>query len=511
MFGAALATLAVVYVYLQLVRSVEPLGLDQGLFACFGRWVPDGRLPYRDIWDTKPPLFLYTWVLAWSFGGTAQGAWWFEAAWVAVTMGVTFTIAARAFGRWAGLAAAALLFVGLNSPGFGGYWARAQAEELLALPMLAAAACAFAAIDRPRAALWAGVLTAIVGLYKVPGMALAGAWVALWIVHLPIAVAARRVAWFAAGLVAPWAATALWFAAHGALTPFVEAVFIAQRNYAQLISPPWGIVFQEFTRGLTGELGALLIAAVTGLAILWRRDRPRAVWLSSWLAAMLAAVLVQRQLAGYHYLLVVPPLALAGAYGIVASCQALVRGGTRVRALGAAALLVVLVAGVRQAGAWQREYGPDASHRRGKLSRRLYLARFERGVFSPAVEEEASRYLRARTTPDDSILVWGLSPGIYALADRRPATRFPFHKLMLTDAPLSRMLPGLARRRADFMRGLTDAPPAYILVGTDDANPFEPQGSVAGLAQFEELAAFVADGYQQEHKIGHFVVLRRAH
>ena len=104
-----------------------------------------------------------------------------------------------------------------------------------------------------------------------------------------------------------------------------------------------------------------------------------------------------------------------------------------------------------------------------------------------ADEEQAASWLRAHTRPDDGILVWGLSPGVYALADRHPVTRFPFHKILMTDAPLSRMWPGLDERRARFMAGLRRDPPAYVLVGRGDANGFEPLDSFTSMMRFGEL------------------------
>ena len=56
-FAGALTILALAVLAMHVVRLPEPLGIDQGLFACFARWVPRGWLPYRDIFDSKPPLF----------------------------------------------------------------------------------------------------------------------------------------------------------------------------------------------------------------------------------------------------------------------------------------------------------------------------------------------------------------------------------------------------------------------------------------------------------------------
>lgn len=508
--GFVSATLALVgvFAYLQFARAGEPLALDQGLFACFGNEVPRGALPYRDMFDTKPPLFLYTWVLAWAPGHSAGSVWAFEGIWLAATMGLAFAIGRRLRDRWAGLAAAAFLFLGLWSPGFGGYWSRFQAEEALALPALGALWLALSAVERERRAIWVGVLTGIVGLYKIPGMAAAGAWAALWLFTLPRRDASRRIGWMASGLIAPWLVTIVWFAAHGALGDFYQAVFVLQRHYAEVISPPWSGLPGDFATTLGRELSPMLIAATGGLVLLWRRDRGRAAMLTTWIGLTAAAILLQRQLAGYHYLLVVPPLALAAGYGVSALAGELRAAPNVVRGAAAAALLAIVVLAGTRAPSWGRLYGRGASYQAGTMSRATYLSGFGGGLFSPAVEEEVARYVAAHTGPDDGILVWGLSPGIYALADRHPTTRFPFHKLLLTDAPLSRKFSGLGARQANFLRRLEADPPAFIVLGTNDRNPFEPLDSVRGMIAFPGFEE-IARGYREATRIGRFVVLAR--
>jgi hypothetical protein len=104
--------------------------------------------------------------------------------------------------------------------------------------------------------------------------------------------------------------------------------------------------------------------------------------------------------------------------------------------------------------------------------------------------------------------VWALAPGIYALADRHPTTRFPFHRLLLTDARLAHAVPGRDRRRAELLARLRADPPAYIVLGTKDANPFEPD-SFTSLFGFRELHQLVQRDYHAEATIGRFVLLAR--
>ena len=298
----AAVALAAGFVAVLRLRAGEPLGLDQGLFACFGRWLRDGWLPYRDLFDSKPPLQLYTWVLAWA-GGSAASAWWFEALWLAATMGLAFGVARRwwpadrAGGDWAGLAAAALVLAGLWAPSLGGYAARLQAEELLALPALGAAWCAIGALTRPRAAIACGVLVGIAGLYKVPALAVGVPWLVLWAASLPRRATLGRVTGLCAGVLTPWLVACAYFAARGALGVFLGSVFAYQRYWIAMIDPSWRDVLHGFVATAASALAPLWIAAAAGIAIAWRRDRAKALALAAWLAATAIAVVLQRQLA----------------------------------------------------------------------------------------------------------------------------------------------------------------------------------------------------------------------
>jgi hypothetical protein len=107
------------------------------------------------------------------------------------------------------------------------------------------------------------------------------------------------------------------------------------------------------------------------------------------------------------------------------------------------------------------------------------------------------------------MLVWATAPGIYALADRAPATRYPFHKILMTDAPLSRLIPGLEARRADFLARLDRDRPAVIVVARNDRNGFEPETSLESLVHWPELIGRVKASYELATEIGNFMVFRR--
>ena len=114
----------------------------------------------------------------------------------------TVTVQAGCGGKWGGRRRGRVdaFCLGLWSPKlWGTFEARAQAEELLALPMLVSAWLAWKAVDRERLALPAGGLAGVCGLFALPSMALALAWVVTWLACTSAGGAARRLAWMRRG------------------------------------------------------------------------------------------------------------------------------------------------------------------------------------------------------------------------------------------------------------------------------------------------------------------------
>ncbi len=91
----------------------------------------------------------------------------------------------------------------------------------------------------------------------------------------------------------------------------------------------------------------------------------------------------------------------------------------------------------------------------------------------------------------------------------RPATRYLFHHVLLTDAPISLWLPGLEERRRRFLQGLAENKPAFILVGLRDPNIMEPRDSHRQLRRFPALYAFVLKHYVADHSRPGLQVYRR--
>jgi hypothetical protein len=494
-FLVAVALLGLAVATVHGVRLVEPLGAEQGALACFARWIPRGWLPYRDLFDGRPPLALYWWSASRALpGDLVRAAWWWEGVWLAGSLATAYGLASRLWGKWEGLAAAALTFAGLWSPLWGTFEARAQAEELLALPMLVSAWLAWKAVDREKLALPAGLLVGVCGLFALPATALALAWVVTWLACTSAGGAARRLAWMLAGLVGAWALAFAWFAAHGAASSFVECVLVYPRHEA-LLGHPWSAVLSDFAGHVLPSAAFLFVPAVLGILRLARKRVREGHWAGAWVVATLAAVLLQRPLAGHTYVLAVPALAVVGAYGVVDVVRVTRAAGARPIAFAGLAALGLL--GALEVSIWCKAYAPDLELALGRVSRDEYLAQLQQGHEGTALadQEAAARWLREQSAPGDGVLVWSSSPAIQALADRRPVTRYAVHKVLVTDAPVSRAWPGLDRRREDFLEDLRRDPPAVVLVGQDDRTALEPNDSYGSMMRFRQLRALLQKDY----------------
>jgi hypothetical protein len=219
-----------------------------------------------------------------------------------------------------------------------------------------------------------------------------------------------------------------------------------------------GTMFIIFARMIVAA--PALFAVVVGGVI--RRDRQ--VVLVSWLAAAaFAGVAVQGKFFLYHWHLLLPFLALLTGWSAAFAWRALrdagrspVAAAFTTAAIGA--LLVFLTPNVsdRLAVEWQ----DAARYVRDPGSRSAYGDKFglyARGSFSYRASDEAAAYIRARTRPDDTVMVWGYDPLLYVLSERDSPSRFiSFLPLMSTWTPpawVDEFVDDLERRR-----------PAYIVL-----------------------------------------------
>jgi hypothetical protein len=479
------------------LRAGEPPGLDQSLFAYYGRGLARGLHLYRDLWDSKPPGIFALYALAVRGVGIEHAAFGLDVAAAAASVLLAAWIL-RGVGRVA-LGAGAFAFAVLPSaPVFGGPMLAGQAEPLMTPCLLAAMAC-----TQRRALFAAGLLLGAAASMKLVALA--------W---LPVGfVFARRESWrLLAGMAIPLGAMTLGTALAGTLDDAVAAVLFYPRAYAAEIASrtPLAPLLERGAVRLGRGLPLVLFLGLVG-SVTARSPGSMARTLLVWIGCAIAAIFLQRQMAGYHLYFLVPPLALTAAIGAQTMVRFLARIAPARRAVAAALAAAAGTAALGvEAPLWTRHYRPHTQWRAGGLEMHGFLQ--ELGGPGPAWLEAGAvtEPLRARARAGDRMLVWGLAPAVYARGDCLPFTRWVFHQtLLVVDSPLSRRWPDARARRAELLRAWDATPPRFAVIVRGDRSGLEPQQSQDELAGFEELARRLTGDYAPLHETKSYTLLER--
>ncbi len=445
---------------------------DEGFLATQARMLASGGELYETVVDRKPPLVPWLYQGAFALFGDdslvplkilAVGS-------VFLTAALLAALARRRWGDGAGCTAGilcVLLSIGLNPED-----TQAATFEIFMLPCTAAAMwCA----DRRR---WgsAGLAVAAAFLVKQTGAA----------VLLPVLWLLWRSGWVGHALVRhALVRRALVRLTAGALTPVVAAA---------VLTTPTGFLFWTVTgsgayASFTGSelhvlfraLGNTALLAVAAAGVLQpvvrvlRIARTGAGDLWLWLGSSAAAVCLGFHFFGHYYLQLIPPLVMLG----TAALQILPRDWLPTTLLTTACTCAFFLV-------W------------GLLTPRPELTHAGR----------VAAAIQARTQPGDRVLIWGIHPETYWLADRPPASRFLTAGL-LTNYSGGRNGPQVGEKYAvrggwsTFREEMSARPPALIL---DDA-----RGKPYGVEQVKGLRKVLeGGGYQRVGVVGGTVLYERS-
>ncbi|NEB80527.1 glycosyltransferase [Streptomyces sp. SID14478] len=406
---------------------------DEGYLAVQARMLAHGGTLYDTVVDRKPPLvpWLYEAVFAVFGSGSLTPL---RVCAVAAQLATAVLLASLARRRWgdgAGRTAGVLYL--LASIGLNPQDAQAATFEVFMLPWTVAAVwCA----DRRRWTL-CGIAVAGAFLAKQTGGAvlLPAAWL-LWRSRAP------RTDWLRLGVGA--AAPVLVVALCTDPAGFLFWTVTGSGAYASFA----GSELHVLGRGLTNA--AILAVACAGIippivrVLRIARTGCGELWL--WLGASAASVLAGFHFFGHYYLQLVPPLALLGAAALTIL--------PRERVVHA---LLVSVCCCSLFVTW------------GMCAPRTDLVHAQR----------VASALRTHTAPHERVLVWGMHPETYWLADRAPASRYLTAGLLTNysggrDGPQVGEKWAMAGAWPVLRRELAARPPAWIVDDSRGA-PYRPE------------------------------------
>ena len=453
---AALAALAALPFLLSLPFLDEPLYGDEGVYAVMARGMLDGQLPYRDLFDNKPPLH-YAWY-ALSFFVFGEHAWaprLVAALAFSATALLVFAQARMIFERRTAYVAAASF--GLFA-GFGPLNANSTSETLMILP-LTASLVAFTVGVRRGSARWlllAGALGGVAVMSKpvaVWNLAALFAFALLWARGSQLRgwSALRPAAALAAGAAVVGVLVVAPFVATGALGDFLDANVRFNLQYTDELSL-LGRVLRLGIRGLIFfpmVAGPFVLAAALGALMLWRRRRwPMDQLLLVWTGGSILGVVTPGFLFPHYLVQLYPALALLTAAAFEHWAPTFHAAGRRRTALALAAVLTLLTAATLAISvpAYAAQTLEDAHIARGGDGPRVY-----RENLSP----EIAAYVAARTSADETIYVFGPETSIYFYADRDPAARYFYTTPLRVRSDLGAV--------DETIAALAEARPAYIV------------------------------------------------
>ena len=438
-------------------------GRDVEIFVVVARYWQDGFLPYRDLYDFKPPLTYAALRAAWAIWGPGAES---------LRRLLMLAAAAGALVAYAGLRRARLVLAApVTAIGFvtlvvADPWrVVSQNTELVAVPFgIAAFGCA-AAYQHGAHWLWAMCSGACVGL-----AVLAKQPTALWLIPVALQVclqpvdgrrqrawmlaAARRTLLVVAGCAVPIGVVVLYFAWHGAVSELVDVTVTDGVRYAALHRDALPRVLTRPTAGLLRQVtthtamwpfvGAVL--AVPLVTLLCPTGRALAAWM--WLLVSYAVVVVGPR-SEWHYLICAFP-ALALTLGTVIELALGAGAGPPARRLVGGTVVAVLLVG----GAWtahSSQLPPLRSH-------------------SPIAD--LAEKIRAVSRPGDTLFVKDEPYLLYAETTMRPLSR-----IFYPDAPTTGALEawvGVLQRRPTFI---------FVSHGTEGRLPSAQQGFEGDLAR----------------------------
>jgi hypothetical protein len=510
--GWVLAIIAVAVILSRLPEFFVPINRDSGLFAYAGWRVLHGAHPYIDFWDNKLPGVFYLNALGMGlFGATTTGLVIFQMIYVTITGWLFYLLGRRFTCQWVALTAT-VLFVFYH----GSYCLVESGnftETYLALPELAAVLLMLRWSGERKGLVLpfaAGVMGALAGIIKQP----AGLIVPVVMLYAVFSgdkrrgLAAALATVVGVGIVAAF--LVFWLSAGGMLPEAINANIVFNKLYF-LESYTYGLPAAK-TWLVKSSVGAALpiFGIVAGLvALCCRRRKDASIWLfAPWVFFGLVGLSMGGRFTNHYFIQI-----LTWSMLLWAIFAERVRATKRGR-IALAAISFVLMVGPVWRVTWEASVGKVEVE--SVVASQLHTVdwiinrRLGEGAVQPF--EQVASWVRAKSTPDDSIYVWGWDTRIAFLAKRRIPSRY------LHTHPLGAQGFDRDRRILELKGDLERGKPKFIIDGSAALPTTAPplRGPVPPsfcwffrLDGYEPIKELVAKRYHPVENIGGYIIYAR--
>jgi hypothetical protein len=453
-----LALCATLWVMIPTSPLVSPLvNRDSGAFLYTGWRILNGDVPYRDVWDHKPPVIFFINAAGLAVGNSRWGVWLIECAAVLAAALISLSVMKKLFGASSAVLATLLWLGTLVFVIQGGNYTTEYT-----LPLQFFALWLVRDIGEKDPSPWRWILLGLTGVVAFFTKQTAfGIWAAAFlyaaggrIAGSKIRLLAKELAYFAMGAGASVAVVLFYFAANGALAQFWSAAF----GFNFLYSTGATDLLSRVKPVLTG-IGALtkpglfqmamfgsFLTVLFTLAKGTRDWKPHALLVIGLIDLPIEFLLLSASGRTYehYYMAMLPVLALFAGFSFHIFFTGLSRWGVRPRTEAVAAAGAVAVMLWTSLGGYHYQ-----------------LTTYQNRTYLPLIE-----FVRSNSDSGDSVLIWGNEPSINFFSLRESPTRFvyltPIYAGGYADEDLIR----------EFLDGIQNHPPKLIVDLHDSAAPF---------------------------------------
>src|SRR5687767_13566630 len=392
---------------------------DSGVFLYMGWRFLSGDIPYKDVWDHKPPLIYFIDAIGLSLTPDSMwGVWLLQFIFIFLTFFLVYKILDREFGIVAALAGNIILASGLLT-----ILEQGNVTEEYALVFQALCFWLFIRAHRDnfpiRASFWLGIVGGLAFNFKQTTI---GVWIAYALILLAVRISQRKSPLpdflsLVAGWIIPSMIVVLYFASQNALVDYWEQAFLYNFTY---IGKHEGIrrLIPVFFKGfmLLSQGGALYLAALgwlAGLGYIWvnRRATSHPLILIALVSLPIEVILIT--ISGrsiiHYYLTLLPVMAILTGILIYAVPRLLEKftNSSIQKANQWSPALLLLVVILFQFG--QIKYYPE------------YVRVLAINEYAPVID-----YLSQNTEESDKVLIIGAESAVNFLTRREAPTRYVY-------------------------------------------------------------------------------------
>jgi 4-amino-4-deoxy-L-arabinose transferase-like glycosyltransferase len=474
------------------------LEMDEGAYGYMGWGMLNGLVPYKDMYDQKPPgIFVLNSLVFLLFEPTALNVKIFASIYSLGTVLAVFMVTRKLAGREEGCLAALLYAIFSCGPHIQG--GGVNSEVFMVLPYTLAAYFLLKLLETGSRknylyfGFWTSLACTIKQVALVNFLWLAG--------YLMIRIWQRR-QWdtvsrvladgflVVIGAVIPWVPFLLYFYGKDALGNFY--FWQVSFNFQYMAEGPQGLpqlsLFVARMISVLSENGFLWLAALAGIGCRWpiiRRkaetsqqetgSRQQAAWIlmALWPIFSFIGVALGKRFFPHYFIQLVPPLAVLGGVGLMDLIRKVRSRGIYFLRRPAGVGMVVIFA-----LALLSFVKADAPYYLKYNGIQISLRQFNTPLFS--VTRYIGKYLKDRTEQDDLIYVWRVNPEINFYALRKSPSPYLMHSIMSYNLPRD--------PHEQVLESLHRSPPKYIVL-------------MEQIVEFPALQDFIKENYRLETDI----------